>query len=120
MIRLVLLITIFKIIFSFYIANENKHNISAINNFVFGSCYNGVDHHKSRYDIFDIIENNKPDLFIWTGDAAYVRYYYKKPSFIDKIFNSLFNRYESFNSTHVEFKFNQTKNNICILIIKYI
>ena len=35
----------------------------------FGSCY-GIEDHKSN--IFETIAEDKPDLWIWLGDAAYV------------------------------------------------
>ena len=37
-------------------------------NIAFGSCY-GLDGRSS--DIFKVIQNGKPDLFIWMGDVAY-------------------------------------------------
>ena len=55
-------------IFSYYLA-PGKHNYS-LDTFTFGSCYRGFL--SSRYDIFEQINKNNPQLFIWLGDAAYV------------------------------------------------
>ena len=38
-------------------------------NLAFGSCY-GIFSHTS--DIFETIADQKPDLFVWLGDVAYV------------------------------------------------
>ena len=57
---------------SYYIPEDN-HNITEINSFAFGSCYN-LRKSISKYTIFNVIDKHKPDVFMWLGDAAYVRY----------------------------------------------
>jgi hypothetical protein len=102
---------IFNCINGYFINSEDRHNVSSINSFAFGSCYNGINKHKSRYDIFDTIHKNKPDLFIWLGDAAYIRYYKEGLGFFQRIKLNLFNKWRPINSTRIEKKFNQTKFN---------
>lgn len=66
------LILVFKLnlVKSYYI-KEGKNNDIQINNFAFGSCFNGFAHNK-RFDAFDSILKNNPDLFVWLGDVAYL------------------------------------------------
>jgi hypothetical protein len=107
-----LIITFFQIINCYYIPKEDKHNITSINSFVFGSCYNGISKHKSRFDIFDTINQHKPDFFMWIGDAAYVRYYStEKIKIRYKILNFLLGKWKLLNETKIEKKFNESKNN---------
>ena len=97
----------------YFIPAENEHNITSLSSFVFGSCYNGISKHRSRYDIFDIIDTHKPDFFMWVGDAAYVRYYStEKIKIRYKILNFLLGKWKVLNETKIENKFNQTKHNI--------
>jgi hypothetical protein len=105
--------------YAYYIDQENLHNITQLNTLTFGSCYNGVSIHSSRYEIFDVISKHSPDLFMWIGDAAYLRYYSEeKIKFRYKILNFLLDKWKDLNRTHVEKKFNMTKYNprICFLL----
>lgn len=104
---------------SYYIRNKNNHNITTLNNLTFGSCYNGINHLGGRFDIFDAIDKHNPNLWIWTGDAAYIRYAKDKIKIRYKILNSLFRLYYEFNDTRVEEKFNQTKYNDCIFFYNF-
>jgi hypothetical protein len=54
---------------SYYIKPGLHSNIT-LANFSFGSCYRGFL--SDRYDIFKIINQNNPNLWVWLGDAAYV------------------------------------------------
>ena len=114
-----ILIILSKLSSGFYIPPEDQHNITEINSFAFGSCYNGISKHTSRFDIFEVIDKNQPDFFMWIGDAAYVRYYSKSEIQLRyKVLNFLLGRWREFNSTRVEKKFNQTKHNSCKINIK--
>jgi hypothetical protein len=98
----------------YFIPAENKHNISSINSFIFGSCYNGINKHKSRYDIFETIDRHNPDFFMWLGDAAYVRYYStERIKLRYKILNYILRKWKPLNETKIEKKFNETKYNPC-------
>jgi hypothetical protein len=99
--------------YSYYIPQENLHNITQMNTFTFGSCYNGGNSkHSSRFDIFDTIGKQNPDLFMWIGDVAYVQYYSKeKIQLHHKILNFILGKWKELNKTQVEKKFNQTKYN---------
>jgi hypothetical protein len=54
--------------FSFFISSGNSS--LPINSFAFGSCY--YKHAKERLDIFNAINKNSPELWLWLGDAAYL------------------------------------------------
>ena len=87
---------------SLYIGNNNQ-NIE-LNNFTFGSCFYG--RLSKRLDIFEAIIEYDPQLWLWTGDAAYLDpfehtlFYYWKSSLI-------------VNFTHAEEIFKESKNEPC-------
>lgn len=59
---------LFEYSYSYYIPNENSAMI--LKNISFGSCYNGFM--STRYDIFKTVNMNNPQVFMWTGDVAYM------------------------------------------------
>jgi hypothetical protein len=62
-----ILTCLLKLIKSIYI--EEKHHSNIKNNFVFGSCF--IGRISDKFDIFNTIRDNEPELYIWLGDAAY-------------------------------------------------
>ena len=54
---------------SYYIPTGDHSSIT-LNNITFGSCFYGRE--SDRFDIFKVILKKKPQLWLWTGDAAYV------------------------------------------------
>ncbi len=92
------------------LSEENR--LKSISKISIGSCYNGRDPINSRYDIFETISRHNPDLFIWLGDAAYIR----PTNIIGRkmaLYNCIFGIKQDFNYTLVEGKFNLTKFNKC-------
>lgn len=86
---------------SYYI-ESGEHSEMTLNNFAFGSCFYG--RHSTRMDIFKTIHKNKPELWLWLGDAAYV----------DKV--AIWDYWKStldVNFTLAEQIFNISKNNEC-------
>ena len=63
----IFLISLMKIFKSIYI--EEKHHSKIKNNFVFGSCF--IGRISDKFDIFNTIGLNNPELYVWLGDAAY-------------------------------------------------
>lgn len=55
--------------FSYYIAHGEHSNLT-LNNFSFGSCWRGFLSY--RYDLFNMINKNDPQLWLWLGDSAYI------------------------------------------------
>ena len=52
---------------------DGKHPEVQLNNFAFGSCFNGFgSKNRLRFDIFEKISIKNPDLFVWLGDVAYL------------------------------------------------
>jgi alkaline phosphatase D len=85
----------------FYYIPAGNHN-TTLTNFTFGSCYRGPK--GWRQDIFQTINQNKPQLWLWLGDAAYV----------DNIFASIVGYYRStldIDEERIETLFNYTKFN---------
>ncbi len=110
-----LVLIIFHVIFvraNFSYISEKNNSLAPINKIALGSCYNGLNNKNSRFDIFQKIDEHKPDLWIWLGDAAYIRPL-KRTSYIQKISNFFSNKNLTFDYIGVEEKFNQTKNNTC-------
>ena len=86
---------------AYYIPSGDHEEIN-LNNFAFGSCFCG--RHSTRLDIFKTIHKNKPDMWIWFGDAAYV----------DKL--AVWDYWKStldVNFTLAEQTFNLSRNNEC-------
>lgn len=52
-----------------YLKDGNNSNI-IISKLAFGSCFNGFGY--KRFEIFESILNNNPDIFVWLGDVAYL------------------------------------------------
>ena len=101
------LVFFFSFISSYYIPEDN-HNITEINSFAFGSCYN-LKKSISKYTIFNVIDKHKPDVFMWLGDAAYVRYAKESRWKIVRKYKYFFNVFDKFNKTKVLRQYNNTK-----------
>lgn len=58
----------------FILTNEyyipSGHSNKTLNNFAFGSCFYGRE--SERLDMFKIVNEHNPDLWVWLGDLAYV------------------------------------------------
>ena len=65
---LFLIINLLHTLSSYYIKNDQS-NIT-LNNISFGSCFYGIE--STRLDIFEKVLFHNPQLWMWTGDAAYV------------------------------------------------
>lgn len=91
-----------------YYISPNNHKITSINSFAFGSCYN-LHKNVSKYEIFNIIHKNKPDFFMWLGDAAYVRFARQSKYKLVRKYQYYFSVFDEFNRTRVLRQFNNTK-----------
>ena len=107
MLKCLIFLTIFFFVLNYYIP-EKAHNITSINSFAFGSCYN-LKKTISKYTIFDVIDKHKPDVFMWLGDAAYVRYSKSSKWKIMKYYKYFFNVFDPFNKTRVLRQYKNTK-----------
>lgn len=86
----------FEYAYAYYISNENE---IILKNISFGSCYNGFM--STRYDIFKTINLNYPQVFMWTGDVAYM----------DKLHDTMINQYYQTHNLDEEYglaRFNRT------------
>ena len=54
-----------------YFIPQGEHKNITLTNFAFGSCFRGFLM-TDREDIFKTIILNKPELWIWLGDTAYL------------------------------------------------
>jgi hypothetical protein len=54
---------------SYYIPTGAHSNIT-LHNISFGSCFYGRE--SERFDMFKVVLQNDPQLWMWMGDAAYV------------------------------------------------
>ncbi len=95
------------IIKTYYIPYNTNLN-ETFNNFSFGSCFLG--YLSDRNDIFQTINDNQPELWIWTGDAAY----------IDKINLKYFSSRVPLDLEYAENMFQKVKNEKCIFYISII
>lgn len=66
------LIGILTISSCYYIPAEENIN-KTYSNFSFGSCFLGFL--SDREDMFKTINKNKPELWVWLGDATYIDFY---------------------------------------------
>ncbi len=87
---------------SYYIPIGNHPN-TTLTNFAFGSCFFG--RLSTRLDIFNAINQENPELWLWLGDAAY----------IDEFTMNMFKQTIDINSEKIIKTFNGSKNNECIL-----
>ena len=94
-------------IYTYYIP-ETNHNITNITSFAFGSCYN-LKKTISKYTIFNEISKTSPDVFLWLGDAAYVRYAPESKYKLIRKYQQTFNIFNPFNKTRVLRQYNNTK-----------
>jgi hypothetical protein len=89
------------VVCSYYI--PYGHHNTTLDNFSFGSCFKGSRGY--RQDIFNTINRNDPQIWLWLGDAAYV----------DNMRYSLLSYYSSthpFEEDRMKY-FNETKYNEC-------
>lgn len=107
---LVISLILLKNIFAYYIPPEN-HKLTSINSFAFGSCYN-LHKNVSKYAIFNVIDKNKPDIFMWLGDAAYVRFSPTSKYKLIRKYKYFFSVFDEFNRTKVLKQFNNTKYSV--------
>lgn len=92
---------LFYCVSAYYIPPGNHINMT-LNNFTFGSCFYG--RLSTKLDIFDAIQKENPQLWMWLGDAAYV----------DKIaFINYWNSDLKVNFTLAEEIFDKVKKNEC-------
>ena len=78
--------------------NLNKNLSEGIKQ-AFGSCFNPYKYH-DKYEIFEAISGERPDVFLWLGDAVYVT----KPFFM--WFNRLLN-YQDIEKVYSDLKYNE-------------
>jgi hypothetical protein len=88
---------------SCYFIPSGNHNNFTLNNFAFGSCFQGFL--SDRLDIFKSINEENPELWVWLGDATY----------LDNLTLNYFTYPTEFDAFHVEKMFNMTKYDICII-----
>ncbi len=93
------ILMLFKIIKCYYIP-EGHHN-KTLNNISFGSCYEGFL--ADRYDIFKSVLNERPEMWVWLGDATY----------LDNITYNYFKYEKDFSEIWVENMFDRTTNEKC-------
>ncbi len=79
----------------------NKNINKTFNNFSFGSCFLGFL--SDRDDMFNTINKNNPELWVWLGDAAYIDYYTMN-YFSNNILVDL---------EYAQYMFNKVKNDKC-------
>lgn len=86
-----------------YYIKDGHHNIT-LSNFAFGSCFEGFL--ADRWDIFKSILKEKPEMWLWLGDATY----------LDNITTNYFYYDKQFHPYYVEKMFNLTKKEESIII----
>lgn len=82
---------------------EETHHSNITNSFAFGSCFYGRLSY--RFDMFNTINRNNPELWVWLGDAAYAD-------------NPLNFNTKKFDLQYSSDTFNKSKSNECKLILK--
>jgi len=88
--------------YSYFIPPFENSNKTLLN-FAFGSCFKGFMSRSNRHDIFQIINDYNPELWLWLGDVAYLDYstlhYYKHTI--------------NLNLTESKRRFDESKNDKC-------
>ena len=102
----ILFLILCKLIFlSCYYISPGYHTNITLNNFAFGSCFQGFL--SDRLDIFRSIDNENPESWLWLGDATY----------LDNLTLNYFTYPREFDAYHVEKMFNLTKYDKCIIFL---
>lgn len=65
----IMLFHLLHVCFTYYIPTGTHSNIT-LHNISFGSCFYGRE--SERLDMFKVVLQNDPQLWMWMGDAAYV------------------------------------------------
>jgi hypothetical protein len=98
----IIIFTSINLVLTYYIPSIPQYN-TTLTNLTFGSCFKGSRGY--RQDIFNTINKNNPQLFLWLGDAAYVENR-------EYTLLSNFKRNIPFNPDYMK-HFNETKTNAC-------
>jgi hypothetical protein len=104
-INILIILSAFVCSISFYIETGDHKEIT-LSNFTFGSCFYGRE--STRLDIFKTISKNKPQLFMWLGDAAYVD---------EKVTFGFWKSSIDVNFTRAEEIFEESKKNECNIFL---
>ena len=91
----------------YYIQTGNHPKIT-LNNLTFGSCFVGRE--SDRFDMFKVILENDPQMWMWTGDAAYV----------DEPTSQFWKSSIDLNSTKARKIFWDSKTNHCKILFHFI